>query len=203
MIPGMGAAHFADGILNTPWFFHSFRGLIDPGQVRHLKAVLARIPHASLLDLGCGIGSHCGMTDGAYTGVDHTASYIAYAGRHYAAPNRRFAVGDAFALDPALGHHDVVALINVVHHFSDGEVLRCLGSLRVVTPYRVLLVDVAREKAGFLFTRIFGPADRGGHFRTQAAQRALLETAGFRLEWEDGYRTATGIYPHSVLVAAA
>jgi SAM-dependent methyltransferase len=193
----------AGAILDIPWVFRSLRGLIDPGQAGHLKRLLARVPHASVLDLGCGIGSHCAMTEAAYTGVDASPAYVAYARRHFGGPSRRFEVGDAFALGGGLGHHDVVALINVVHHFSDDEVRGCLAGLKAVTPRRLFLVDVALEEAGILFRRVFGPLDRGGHFRTRAAQRALVESCGWRVEWEDGYATPTGIYPHSVLVAAS
>lgn len=203
MIPAMGehAAHAADRVLSAPWVFHAVRGLIDPGQVRHLRRLLARVPHASVLDVGCGIGSLCGMTDAPYTGVDLDAGYVAYARSTYGAPGRRFETGDALALDPALGHHDLVTLINFIHHLSDDEVRRCLTAVRAVSPARLLVVDVARERAGFLFHRIFGPHDRGAHFRTQPAQRALLEGAGWRVEWEDGYAAGIGIYPHSVLAA--
>src|SRR5262245_17086946 len=101
MIPAMGesAARAADRVLNVPWVFHAFRGLIDPGQVGHLRPLLARVPHGSLLDVGCGIGSLCGMTDAPYTGVDLTPEYVAYARRRYGAPGRRFEVGDALTLD--------------------------------------------------------------------------------------------------------
>jgi len=191
----------ADRVLNTPWVFKSLRNVIDPGQVGCLRRMLARVPHRSLLDLGCGIGSLCGMTDADYTGLDNTPSYIAYAQRHYGGPTRRFVVGDAFRLDGGLGARDAVSLINVIHHFSDEEVRRLLAGLATVAPARVLLVDVALERAGWLFRRIFGPLDRGAHFRTTAAQRALLESAGYAVEWEDGYVTGARIYPHSVLCA--
>lgn len=204
MNPAMGehAARMADRVLNLPWVFHSFRGVIDPGQVPRLRAILARVPHESLLDVGCGIGSHCGMTDAAYTGVDLAPSYVAYARRRYGGPRRRFETGDALALDPALGHHDVAALVNFIHHFDDDRVRRCLTALAAVTPRRLLVVDVALERTGALFRRVLGPLDRGAHFRTQPAQRALLEGAGWRVEREDGYVTGLRLYPHSVLVAA-
>jgi len=190
-----------DQVLNTPWVFKSLLQVIDPGQVGCLRRVLARVPHRSLLDIGCGIGSLCGMTDADYTGLDNTESYITYARTHYGAPTRRFVVGDAFALDPGLGARDVVSLINVIHHFSDGEVRRLLAGLAVVAPSRVVLVDVALERTGWLFRRVFGPLDRGAHFRSTAAQRALVESAGYTVEWDDGYVTGAGIYPHSVVCA--
>lgn len=197
----------AERVLNTPWVFNSLRSVIDPGQVACLRRMLARVPHVSLLDLGCGIGSLCDMTDEDYTGVDNTASYIDYASRHYATANRRFLVDDAFALDQAfaddakLGAYDLVSLINVIHHFSDDEVRRVLAGLSAIAPARVIIVDVALERAGWLFHRLFGPLDRGAHFRTTDAQRILLESAGFRVEWVDGYVTGPRIYPHSVLCA--
>jgi SAM-dependent methyltransferase len=194
------SARLPERVLNTPWVFRLLRSVIDPGQPRHLRRLLARVPHASVLEVGCGVGSNCEMTDAAYTGLDLVPSYITYARAKYGGPNRRFEVGDAFSLDPALGHHDVVSFINVIHHLSDAEVRRCLAAARTVTPRFVLSVDIAAERAGYIFHRVFAPLDRGSHFRTTAAQRTLLEEDGLRIEWEARYVTATGIYPRSALL---
>jgi len=196
----------AGTVLNRSRLFESLRGVLDPGLVVHLRRMLARVPHSSLLDLGCGTGNLCGMTDAAYLGVDSSPSYIRYAREHYASASasasKRFEVADAFALDGSVGCHDVAALINFVHHFSDEDVLRILRGLRAATPRHVFLVDVDMEKTTALFRLVFMPLDRGRHFRTRGAQRSLLEKAGCRVEWEDGCTSWPGIYPHSAIMAA-
>jgi len=191
------------GLLDEPRMYGLLRGIVDPVRIAPMRRLLGRVPHASLLDLGCGIGDLCGMTPATYTGVDASTTRIAYARRHYGIPGRRFEAGDALALDASLGHHDVVALINVVHHFSDEEVRRCLDGLKVVTPARLFLVDVALERTGWLFRRVFAPLDRGRYFRTTADLKGLLGSAGWAIEWEDRCVTAVGIYPYSVLMAKA
>lgn len=191
-----------DRILNVPWVFRVVRGILDPGQTKPLRRFLAQVSHASLLDIGCGLGTLSRMTDKRYAGLDAVPDYIDYAQRHFGAPSKKFVVGDAFNLDPGLGSFDVVALVNFIHHFSDEEVRRILAGLRAVSPRTVMVADVALDRAGPLFRRVVGPLDRGAHFRSRSDQRALLEKGGCRIEREDGYRSRNRLYPHSILLAA-
>lgn len=188
--------------LDSPRVYGWSQTLSDPGRLAPLRRAIARIPHGSLLDLGCGIGDLCGMTGAPYTGVDRSAAYIAYARRRFGGPGRRFVVGDALALDPALGHHDLVVAMSVLHHFDDGEVRRCLASLAAVTPRRLAVVDVAAERAGAVFRRVFVPLDRGHHYRTTPVWLALLASCGWTVEREDGFSAPLGVFPNAVLVAA-
>jgi SAM-dependent methyltransferase len=190
-----------DNVLNRPWVFRALRGTIDPGQEKKLRKVLADVPHSSVLELGCGLGTLSGMTDRPYTGLDFVPAYIEYAQEKFGGPTKRFVVGDVFDLPEDLGSTDVVALVNFIHHFDDEQVGRILKSLRTASPRLVMIVDVALERARWRFKRVFGPLDRGDHFRTTDAQAALLEKAGCTVERRDGYDTAPRIYPHSVLIA--
>jgi len=191
-----------DRIMGAPWAFGVVQSLTDPGRIVPLRRALDLIPHESVLDLGCGIGDLCGMTGAAYTGVDRSRAYVDHARRRFAAPGRRFEIGDAVALDGALGHHDVVAIVDVLHHLSDDEARRCLAGLSVVTPRRLLLVETALERTGALFRRLIVPVDRGRHFRTSAVLRTMLEEAGWRLERECHHASVGGFIPRAILVAA-
>ena len=159
-------------------------------------------PHGSVLELGCGLGNMSVITDQPYVGIDIVERYVEYAQEHFAGTNKRFMVGDALDLDPSLGHFDVVALFSFIHHLTDDEVARILEGISVVSPQYVLIVDIAPERAGWLFNHVLGPLDRGESFRTQAEQRALLEGAGCRVELESGYRSRNGVYAHSLLLAS-
>jgi SAM-dependent methyltransferase len=198
---GAGDNIVRDRILTVPWVFRAVRGILDPGQIDPLRRFLAQVPHDSLLDIGCGLGTLSRMTDQRYTGLDAVPDYIDYAESHFGAPTKRFVVGDAFNLDPGLGRFHVVALVNFIHHFSDDEVGRILTGLRGVSPAHVMVVDVALDRAGPLFHRVLAPLDRGAHFRSRSDQRALLEGAGCRIEREAGYRSRNRLYPHSILLA--
>jgi len=187
-------------ILNVPWFFDLFRRIIDGGQVANLRLFLARIDHESVLDIGCGIGSFCRMTDRKYLGVDIEPKYVEYARKRYGSQGKEFMAADAFSLDSKTGKFDVVSFINVIHHLSDDEVRKLFNSLKAVKPRNYFVVDVALEK-GHIVLELFRWLDRGRHYRTRDAQRALLESCGCKVEWVNHYWSRSHIYPHSVILA--
>jgi SAM-dependent methyltransferase len=188
-------------LLTWPRAYELSQSLSDPFRIVPLRRVLASVPHASLLDLGCGTGDLCGMTTAAYTGVDRSPAMIAYARRRHGAPGRRFEVGDALALDPGLGAHELVVVSSMLHHLTDDEVRRCLAGLAVIRPGRLLIVDVALERTGTFFRRIVAPLDRGRHFRTTAAIRDLLTAAGWIVEREAGWTSYNRLFPYVSLLA--
>ncbi len=197
----MSRSGTTSGILDAPWVYRLSQSLTDPFRVVPLRRILARVPHASLLDLGCGTGELCAMTPAYYTGVDRSVSYITHARRHHGSPTRRFVTGDIMAPDPGLGHHDIAVLASVLHHLSDEEARRCLAGLGAVSPARILVVDVALEDAGAVFRRLVVPLDRGSHFRDTAALRGLLAESGWLVETEERYASLGGLFPYVALVA--
>jgi SAM-dependent methyltransferase len=187
-------------ILNVPGFFDVFRRVIDGGQIANLRRILSGVPHRSVLDVGCGIGSFAPMTNQRYVGIDIEPQYVNYARRHYSKGGKDFMVADALNLDSQLGQFDIVAFVNMIHHLSDQEVQHLFTALKSVKPQRYMIVDVAREK-GHPVTEFFRWIDRGRYFRTRAQQRKLLESAGCTVELESMYWSISHIYPHSVLIA--
>lgn len=192
----MPLARIIAAAARSPALFHALRAALDPGQAGKLRAFLRDVPHQSLLELGCGIGANRAITDRPYAGLDLDPAYVAYAARRFGSTTARFRVGDLLVpLDPALGPFDLIALLNVVHHLSDDEVRRALGHARAAGAARALVVDVAAERTGFLFRRVFGPLDRGASFRTTDQLRALLASAGLVIERDAGWSTGPGIWP--------
>ena len=187
-------------ILNVPWFFDLLRRIIDGGQVANLRLFMARIRHESVLDIGCGIGSFCRMTDRKYLGVDIEKKYVEYARKRYASSGKQFMAADAFSLDSNIGKFDVVSFINMIHHLSDDEVKKLFNSLKAVKPAHYFVVDVALEKR-HLVLDLARRLDRGRYYRTRNAQIALLESCGCRIEWVNYYWAKSHIYPHSVILA--
>ena len=188
-------------ILNVPWFFDLFRRIIDGGQVANLRLFMARINHEAVLDVGCGIGSFCLMTDRKYMGVDIEPKYVEYARNKYGSRGKQFMSADAFSLDQKIGKFDVVSFINMIHHLSDEEVRKLFNSLKAVKPAHYFVVDVALEKGHFIL-ELFRRLDRGRYYRTRDAQVALLESCGCKIEWVNMYCSRSHIYPHSVILAA-
>ena len=186
-------------LLTMPRSFHVIRGMLDYGQAGCLRRVLDGIPHANVLDVGCGTGELSVMTDADYLGFDIDPGYIRYAKERFGAPNRHFMVGDVFNLPPESAGRGLATVVNVIHHFSDDEVLRILAGLKAAGIGRVLVVDVASEKMAMPLRTVLFPLDRGAYFRDSAEQRRLLGRDGWSVEMEGGYKS--GICPHSVLLA--
>lgn len=108
-----------------------------------------------VLDVGCGEGYGSALlADRAkeVVGVDYSPAAIAHASDAYVRPNLRFEVQNAAALEPSLGHFDVVTCFEVVEHVEDQEsvfagvagLLSRTGVLLLSTPNR--LVDVPFER---------------------------------------------------------
>lgn len=197
----MALRRLSSTLARSPALFHVLRTALDPGQPGKLREFLAGIDHAALFEPGCGIGANRGITDRPYTGLDRDPVYVAYAMHRFGSPAARFVTGDLLRpLDPALGPFDLVALLNVVHHLSDDDVRLALGHIRAAEARRVLVVDVALERTGLLFRKIFGPLDRGAHFRTTDGLRILLTSAGLAVEREDSWSTGPGIWPRAAFL---
>lgn len=191
-----------DRLAASPRIFELSQALTDPFRIVPLRRLLAKVPHSSLLDLGCGTGDLCGMTAAAYTGIDRSSALIDYARRRYGNARCRFEVGDALSLDGSLASHDLVVISSMIHHLSDDEVRRCLSGLSPVRPRRLLLVDIALESAGPVFRHVMAPLDRGRHFRTTEALREIMISAGWRMEREDRWRSLSRLFPYVALLAA-
>jgi 2-polyprenyl-3-methyl-5-hydroxy-6-metoxy-1,4-benzoquinol methylase len=86
-----------------------------------LKAALAAIPNARILELGCGAGFAARYLEGSYAeyiGVDYASELIRYAQEHNSAKNARFVCADL--LDLAFAREfDIVLMIGVLHHLPD------------------------------------------------------------------------------------
>jgi SAM-dependent methyltransferase len=188
-------------LMEQTWMFKGLQYLAEPGHVARLRKAAATIPHASWLDVGCGFGRTCLITDAPYLGLDVEPRYIAYAQRHYGSPGRRFLALDATRLEgQTLGSFEVVSFINVIHHFADEEMRVLLSSLASVKPRYYFVADVALENAHPLFW-LFRLADRGNYFRSLAAQRAIFERAGYRVVWSTSYLSLPSLYPKSIFLA--
>lgn len=86
-----------------------------------MKAALAAIPNARILELGCGAGFAASYLDGSYgeyLGVDYASELIHYAQEHNASAHARFLCGNLEDLE-CIREFDIVLMIGVLHHLPD------------------------------------------------------------------------------------
>jgi SAM-dependent methyltransferase len=145
--------------------------------------IAGRNPHASVLDLACGVGygSHI-LADAGFmvSAKDRDGEAIAYAKRHYAHDRVAFSCEDVRSVYQ-LERADAAVCFETVEHIE--EPLSLLRMLRAAAP--LLLVSVPNEDA----MPYRGPGHESGyafHFRhyTPGQFEALLNAAGWRVvEW--------------------
>jgi hypothetical protein len=148
--------------------FGTFRVVADIGGGRGhlLQAILTRNPQAS----------------GVLFDVPHVIDNAA----GVASPRLRLVAGDFFA-DP-LPIADAYVLMDLLHDWSNADVVRILGAIRRAAPphARVLIVEtLVAEQPGPHFGKtldIIMLAVTGGRERTPSEHSALLAAAGFRLQ---------------------
>ncbi len=106
-----------------------------------LAATLAR--GRRVLDAGCGAGygtARLAQAARLAVGLDSSAETLAYARRHYSAPNLFFVQGDCLALPFPDKHFDLLVAFEVIEHLSDGEAfLRQMR--RLMRPRGLLLLS--------------------------------------------------------------
>ena len=192
-------------ILNNPGVFLFIRAILDGGQVRYLKGVLEEYRAGSVLDVACGCGTFCRITPHEYLGVDYNASFISFCDHRYGdrqedAGEKRFAVMDAsdMKLDRLF---DTAVIINSIHHFSDGEVVSILTSMRDRARRLVIVHDAVPRRNPV--SRFFYRLDRGTHFRTIEEQKTLISRAGLEIKEVRYFKSTAGIYLHSTLICTA
>lgn len=172
------------GVLKYAYIYDLYQWLIGTRVARdRLFDRYVSIPeNCMLLDIGCGSGELLDYLprEVRYTGIDVNASYIEAARRAYG-DRGRFECIDVNAIESLdLGENvfNRVALIGVLHHLDDAEVLRTLAfahaSLKpggiVFTVDGVLLPDQSR------ITKFILSKDRGQYVRSDTEYRSLAES---------------------------
>ena len=181
---------------DAPWstqFFLLLRWWLTP-----YRRMIAHLPaEGSLLDLGCGHGLFAFAAaerdpGRAIIGIDHDAARIDLAkAAARTLPQVHFQTGDI--LDPPLGAHGAVALIDLMHYFTPEDQERLVRNAfeRLRTGGRLILREVDPQHGpASLLNRIYEKVvttigfthtrNEGFHFRTRAEWESLLERCGFR-----------------------
>jgi len=171
------------GMLQNPAVYNLKSKLLSLGRhsVREYLRTVAHLPDdSSILDVGCGTGSHAAVFAGQFCGIDANLKYIEHARRSC---RGRFLVMDATDLGFPDGAFDLVYCAGLCHHLSDRQVRAAAGEMKRVTRRegQALIVDgVFPPKVNLLGYLLF-KLDRGRHTRTLEQLSALLAQQGFEL----------------------
>jgi SAM-dependent methyltransferase len=149
------------------------------GRPGFIKNNLNIPPGSRVLEIGCGPGTNIEhMPEGAvYTGCDNNPRYIDFAVRKY--PGRGtflcLSVDDLPRMN--LGEFDVVLVIHVLHHLTDGQVRSAAkGALRALRKGGLFLVaEPCWADRQSRLDRFMLSIDRGRHVRTAEGYARLLE----------------------------
>jgi SAM-dependent methyltransferase len=193
-----------DRLSENPQAWNILRRVVEDG-FRGEKVVIARelepwrdAGRREFLDFGCGTGefARCFPAE-HYTGVDIAPYYVRFAGRTYAG---RFAVTSGAAIGLTDGQFDAALVLGVFHHMPDALVRTTVTELhRIMKPGAMLLVmeDIPPPDRWNVAGHVMHWLDRGGHIRTDAEYRALLEP---QFVLRRAYTTRSGICDYAVYV---
>jgi 2-polyprenyl-3-methyl-5-hydroxy-6-metoxy-1,4-benzoquinol methylase len=137
--------------------------------------------HASVLDIGCGIGQYARMPASQYTGIDLNARYIDYARRRSRNPRCSFRCVDGRVLLHEESRFDVVLMVDFLHHLPDDD---CIGLLRVasrIATRAVLSFEPVVQQPNPLGQWVIDH-DRGRFVRPLVELHRLFLRAGLRID---------------------
>ena len=184
--------------LDIPQLFNFVRHTIDGGQAEELSRILKKYKFKSVLDIGCGTGDFCNITNKRYVGVDNTPSFIEYAKKKFGSKGKKFYVMDATKMKFKKKEFDASVLADFIHHLPDNLVIKVLKDAARVCKKAIIIWDAIPQRNPI--SRMFYAIDRGAHMRPLEKQIELVKKAGLDIIKVDKYRTRPGIYLHSIII---
>lgn len=164
-------------ILNHPLPYLLFNTAIGGQQaMRRLRDEVIQ-PQAGqhILDIGCGPGHFSRLFSTCdYTGIDHSAEYIATARTHYGT-HARFECVEAETYQPAEGQYDTCLAMGVLHHLDDAQARATFAMAhRALKPGgRFITLDGCFTANQPATHRWLLEQDRGNHVRHRTAYEKL------------------------------
>lgn len=143
-----------------------------------------------LLDIACGPGTFVGMLDPSIhaTGVDIAESQIAYALKHYSAPNKNFMKLDSPEIPFGDNLFDVVTTIELIEHLTPQQVQTVLHEARrVLKPGGLLMLSTPNYRSAWPLLEVIvnrvselSYADQHINKFHRGKLRKLLQSSGFQ-----------------------
>lgn len=173
--------------LETPFIWECFRSGLELAIGVYAKrtsqmrdwGVLSGNP--SVLDVGCGSGHFCSITEGEYVGLDFNEGLIKYAQRKRGRHNRSFRCADVAALIGEKKKFDVVLLVDVLHHLSDDQCEQLLRDAARVCDKHIVNFEPLKEQPHPI-GRWRVNNDLGGYMRSVSELDKLFECAALEVQ---------------------
>lgn len=192
-----------DRLFESAFGYRYIRGLFHFGvRLAPLRRALSLSAGDRVLDVGCGTGDYSPLVNRAdctYLGLDFSEAYVAQARRRYAAPYRKFEVGDIRTMNFAPGCFTKALLIGVMHHLTDEENLIVLRALNQVIADRLVVMDLS-PGGWHVVNNVLSRLDRGRYPRVLADQTKLISQV-MDVATADQYFVRSGIQRYSLIVA--
>jgi|SRR3989344_2681206 len=194
----MASLLFLQRFFDIPWLFNAVRNLIDRKQVDELKKIIESFKIEKILDVGCGTGMFCGITDKKYVGVDTVPSFIEYAIKKYGSKNKKFILMNATNIIFKAKEFDAVILVDFIHHIPNDVVVNILKNAANVSK-KVIIWDAIPQKN--FVSQIFYALDRGKYMRSLNEQIELVRnSARLKVVKVAEFRSFPWIYLHSIII---
>jgi SAM-dependent methyltransferase len=197
---------FRERVMGIPWVYESFgTGIGKPESgVWFANEIIRAAPKARVLDVGCGpadVVSRLG--DVSYLGIDHNPKYIETARARFGS-RAEFHCWDVTDMRlTALGKFDIVLMLGVLHHLTDGEIHTMLqhASTTLKPTGRLITFDCAVDRGQHPIARILARLDRGRYARTTDRYRELISEHFTPVEVVVRHDLLRVPYTHTIITA--
>ena len=170
---------FRERVMGIPWVYKYFSSGIGKPEsgAWFANEIIRAAPKARILDVGCGpadVVSRLG--DVSYLGIDHNPKYIETARARFGSRAEFHCWDVTDTRLTALGKFDIVLMLGVLHHLTDGEIHTMLqhASTTLKPGGRLITFDCAVDRGQHPIARILARLDRGRYARTTDRYRELI-----------------------------
>ena len=170
---------FRERVMGIPWVYESFgTGIGKPESgVWFANEIIRAAPKARILDVGCGPADVVSsLGDVSYLGIDHNPKYLEAARARFGSRAEFHCWDVTDTRLTALGKFDIVLMLGVLHHLTDGEIHTMLqhASTTLKPTGRLITFDCAVDRGQHPIARILARLDRGRYARTTDRYRELI-----------------------------
>lgn len=134
----------------------------------------------SIIDIGCGIGQYCKITEGIYLGIDLQPKYIEYCNKKYKNTHRSFRCADAASIVAEKSKFELVLMVDFLHHLPDYAVVKILKDAEILSSKYIVSFEPILEQVNPI-GKWFIEHDRGDHMRSKESLINLFKTANLKI----------------------